>query len=411
LRVDRRFRLLLTAAGISNLGDGVAQAAMPLVVASLTRDPALVAGAVVASQAPWLLFALVSGAVVDRLDRRRTMIVVDLARGGVIGILGLALLSGPPPIWVIYVAGFLLSTAETLFDPASEAILPEIVGRHGLAAANSRLQGLTWVTNSFIGPPLGAGLFAVVAGLPFLFDAVTFLLAAGLVALIPGSYRTLRAGDTSLRGEIAGGLRFLAYHPILRWTTPMAGATNLAAFAVIAIFVLYVQDILRLDPVGYGVLLSSLGIGGLAGALGAGQIIARIGQSGAIRLATGLGVLATLAFVVATHPIMAALAIATFGFQVTLWNVTVISLRQELVPDALRGRVAGTSRLVTWGTQPIGALAGGLLATAFGLHAPFVFSAAVLLGAATVAFVVITPEAIAVAREDAAVRALATEEA
>ena len=405
--MDRRFRLLLTAAGISNLGDGVAQAAMPLVVASLTRDPALVAGAVVASQAPWLLFALVSGAFVDRIDRRRTMVFVDLARGGVIGILGLALLSGPPPIWVIYVAGFLLSTAETLFDPASEAILPEIVDCHGLAAANSRLQGLTWVTNSFVGPPLGAGLFAVVAGLPFLIDAATFLLAAGLVALIPGSYRTLRAGDTSLRAEIAGGLGFLANHPILRWTTPMAGATNLAAFAVIAIFVLYVQDILRLDPVGYG----ALGIGGLVGALGAGQIIARIGQSGAIRLTPCLGVLATLAFVLAPHPIIAALAIATFGFQVTLWNVTVISLRQELVPHELRGRVAGTSRLVTWGTQPIGALAGGLLATAFGLRAPFVFSAAVLLGAAIVAFIVITPDAIAVAREEAAIRARATEEA
>jgi MFS family permease len=402
-RPDGRFTRLLSAAGISNLGDGVVQAAMPLLVASLTRDPVLVAGATIASQAPWLLFALVSGALVDRLDRRRAMVVVDAVRAGLMGILALALVSGRVEIWIIYVLGFMLTTAETVFDPASEAILPQIVGRDGLEVANSRLQGLTWVANSFVGPPLGAVLFSVAAGAPFALDAASFVIAALLVATIPGAYRATRVDGAaqSLRREIGEGLRFLAGHPILRWTTPMAGLTNLAAFAVLAVFVLYAQDVLRLDAIGYGLLISALGVGGLVGALAAGRVIDRLGSSGAIKVALGLGFVAGLVLALVANPFVAAGAMVTFGFQITLWNVTVISLRQQLVPDEMRGRIAGSSRLVTWGTQPVGALAGGLLASASGLQAPLLFAALVFGANGLIAAIVITPTAVADARNAA----------
>lgn len=398
--LDRRFTRLLGAAGVSNLGDGVAQAAMPLLVASLTRDPVLVAGATIAGQGPWLVFALLSGALVDRLDRRRTMIVVDLVRAAIMAVLAVAILAGRIEIWLIYLLAFALTSAETLFDPASEAILPQIVEREALAAANARLQGLTWVANSFIGPPLGAILFAVAAGLPFALDAATFVIAAALVAWIPGRYRAVGrgTGPDSLRGEIAEGLRFLAAHPILRWTTPMAGVTNLAAFAIIAIFVLYVQDVLGLDEIGYGLLISALGVGGLAGAIVAGRVMTALGPAGAIRLTLLLGFFSGLALALVAHPAVAAVAILSFGFQTTIWNVTVVSLRQELVPDALRGRIAGSSRLVTWGTQPVGALAGGVLAGAFGLQAPLLFSAALFGLNFLVAVGAITPAGIAEAR-------------
>ena len=409
-REPGRFRLLLGAAGISNLGDGIAQAAMPLLVASITRDPVLVAGAFIASQAPWLLFALVSGAFVDRLDRRLTMVIVDSIRAAVIAVLGIAALTGRAEIWLIYLIGFLLTSAETLFDPASEAILPQLVGRERLAHANSRLQSVTWVANSFVGPPLGAAMFSVMAGLPFVVDALSFVVAAVLVARIPGQYRAERpeGGKSGLRNEVTDGLRFIANHRVLRWTTPMAGLTNFASFAIIAIFVLYAQDVLGLDAFGYGLLLSSLGIGGLVGAVAAGSIVGRLGAAGAIRITLVIGVLSTLTFVLITNPIAAGIAVAAFGFQITLWNVTVVSLRQELVPDRLRGRVAGASRLVTWGVQPLGALAGGVLASALGLRAPFVFAVAVLMIAAVIAWFALTPQSIETARREAARREAAS---
>jgi MFS family permease len=407
--LDGRFTRLLAAAGVSNLGDGVAQAAMPLLVASLTRDPLLVAGATIASQGPWLLFALVSGAMVDRLDRRRTMIVVDAIRAMIMAVLALAIVGGRAEIWLIYMLAFALTSAETLFDPASEAILPQMVGRDALAAANSRPQGVTWVANSFLGPPLGAILFAAAAGLPFVLDAASFVIAAVLVTTIPGVYRAARAeGRSSLGREIGDGLRFLARHRVLRWTTPMAGMTNLAAFSIIAIFVLYVQDVLGLDPLGYGLLISGLGVGGLAGAMAAGRVLARIGSSAAIKLTLFLGFVAGLTLALVGNPVVAAIAIVIFGFQITLWNVTVVSLRQALVPDAMRGRIAGSSRLVTWGTQPIGALAGGLLAGAFGLQAPLLFSAAVFGLNFVLASFTVTPRAIAEARRVADAAEVAT---
>lgn len=399
---DGRFTRLLAAAGVSNLGDGVAQAAMPLLVASFTRDPLLVAGATVASQAPWLLLALVSGAFVDRVDRRRVMVVTDLVRAGLMGFLALALVTGRAEVWLIYLLAFALTSAETVFDPASEAILPLMVERPDLPAANSRLQGLTWVANSFAGPPLGAALFAVAAAAPFALDAASFVMASLIVATIPGLYAARRDDvGASLRREIGDGLRFLAGHPILRWTTPMAGLTNLAAFSIIAIFVLYVQDVLGLDAIGYGLLLSALGIGGLAGAVAAGRLIDALGPSTAIKLTLALGFAAGFVLALVPNVIVAAAAVLTFGFQITLWNVTVISLRQEFVPDAMRGRIAGSSRLVTWGTQPLGALIGGALAAAFGLQAPLVFAALLFALNGVVAGLKITPQAINVARRAA----------
>jgi predicted MFS family arabinose efflux permease len=332
------------------------------------------------------------------------MIVVDSLRTLIVAVLGLAVVAGASPIWLIYLAGFLLSSAETVFDPASEAILPQIVRREDLAAANSRLQGLTWVANSFVGPPLGAALFGVLAGLPFLVDAASFLLAAALVRSIPGRYVAARAvgAEATLRREVTDGLRFVVRHPVLRWTTPMAGLTNIAGAAIIAVFVLYVQDVLGLDPLGYGLVISVFGLGGLVGALAAGRINDRLGPSATVRVTLLLGVASAGSLIVLTHPVAAALAAGAFGFQITLWNVTVVSLRQELVPEGMRGRIAGASRLVTWGVQPIGAFAGGALAATFGLLAPFAFAMLVIGIAVVVAFVALTPRAIADARLAAA---------
>jgi Transmembrane secretion effector len=176
------FGRLWTANAISNLGDGVTGVAAPLLVASLTDSPTLVAGAVFAQQLPWLLLSLPSGAYVDRLDRRRLLVGVNLARGALLAGLAVAVWGGAATIPVLYTAFFLFGVGETVADSTSVALLPSIVPADRLAGANARLVGTYLVGNQLAAPPLGAWLFVVAAALPFAFDAASFLAAALLVA-------------------------------------------------------------------------------------------------------------------------------------------------------------------------------------------------------------------------------------
>ena len=168
------FAKLWTANAVSNLGDGVTLVAGPLLAATLTRDPRLVAGLAVAQRLPWLLFSLVSGALVDRLDRRRLMVRVDAARCLAVGGLGVAVLADAATLPLLYAVFFALGTAETLFDNAAVSILPAVVPKDRLARANGRLLGAQMVANELVAPPLGGLLFATAAAVPFLLDAGTF---------------------------------------------------------------------------------------------------------------------------------------------------------------------------------------------------------------------------------------------
>ena len=274
------YRKLWTASTVSNLGDGVTLVAGPLLVASLTRDPVLVAGLAFAQRLPWLLFSLISGALVDRLDRRMLMVAVDVFRTVLLGFLGLAVLMNFVSIPLLYVVFFLMGTAETLFDTASVSILPAVVPRESLEKANGRLFGAQIVSNEFAAPPLGGFLFAVAASVPFFLDAGSFAAAAVLVLLMRGKFRvdhSERTPPTTLREEISEGLRWLWGNRLLRTLAVSLGIMNLTMTATISIFVLFAQERLGLGSAGYGVLLTSVGVGGVAGSLATERIVGWLG--------------------------------------------------------------------------------------------------------------------------------------
>ncbi len=373
--LGRKFGLLLTAFGISNVGDGAMAAALPLLVAALTRDPLLVAGATLANRLPWFLFALTSGALVDRMNRRRVLVATDAIRTGLAAVLAVAVFADMATLPLVYVIAFGLGLAETFFDTSAEAFVPALVSTEDLPAANGRLQALEWVGGAFAGPPIGAALFAIAAGIPFGLNAASFAVAAVLVASIPGRFDPPPRQARSLRTEIAEGVRWLWRQRVLRTLSLMAGATNLLMFGIIAVFVLFAQDILGVSDAGYGMLLALLGVGGLAGALVASAVVERLGPGTTAQATVVLSVVLTITMGVISNVWIAGGVLALYGVQITLWNVVAVSLRQSLTPDALRGRVAGVSRLLTWGTQPIGAAVGGLVALLFGLRAPFVLAA------------------------------------
>ncbi len=158
---------------------------------------------------------------------------------------------------------------------------------------------------------------------------------------------------------------------------------------------------LPVTDLGYGLLLSCIGVGGIVGAIAASKIVARIGPAGALRLSTCLSAPAAGITGAIPHPVIVALAVFAFGFSISLWNVTHVALRQQLVPNELRGRAAASNRLITWGSLPIGEALGGAVAMLYGLRAPMLLAAMPLAFATLVAFAKVTPSAIATAQQRA----------
>ncbi|MFB9236504.1 MFS transporter [Plantactinospora siamensis] len=374
-RLGADFHRLWLANAVSNLGDGATMVAGPLLVASRTADPALIAGAVLAQQLPWLLFSLVSGAVVDRLDRRRLIVSVNLGRCLVLAALTGAIVAGIAGIRVIYLAFFLLGTGETLADTASSALLPAVVPADRLEQANARLMATFVIGNQLAAKPLGAYLFVVAAALPFGFDAGTFGLAALLVAALrwrpvpepgPAGGGPDRPVRRRLAAEIVEGVRALWSLPALRMLAGCMGVLNVAFCAAFATFVLYARDRLGLAPMGYGLLLTASAAGGLLGTALAPRLRARFGVAALLR--AGLLVEVGTHTVLATTrtPWVAGLILTVFGVHTMVWGVLVASLRQRLVPDRLRGRIGSIYSLLDLGGAALGTALGGVLARAGG---------------------------------------------
>jgi MFS family permease len=398
------FAKLWTASAVSNLGDGVTLIAGPLLAASLTRDPRLVAGLTVAQRLPWLLFSLVSGALVDRLDRRQVMVSVDAARALAVGLLGLAVLADAASLPLLYLVFFALGTAETLFDNAAVSIVPAVVSKEQLPRANGRLLGAQMVANELVAPPLGGLLFATAAAVPFLLDAGTFAAAAALIAAMGGRFRAERpaGAPTTLRAEIAEGVRWLLGHRLLRLLAVAIALMNLTLSATISISVLFAQERLGLGSVGFGLLISAVAVGGITASLVAERVIGRLGPATTMRL--GLVVEASTHLVLASSrsPLLVGAIFALFGFHATTWGVISVSLRQELVPARLLGRVNSAYALFGFGALSLGAVAGGVLAARYGLTAPFRCSFVVMSLLTVACWPVLSGRAVAEARRQAA---------
>ena len=401
---NRAFRQLWAATTLTNLADGVALAAAPLLAATLTRDPALVAGLVVAQRLPWFLFSLVSGALVDRLDRRRVLGGANLFRAIVLGVLGVATLAGWASLPLLYAVFFLLGTAETFADNASLAILPAIVPREGLERANGRLFATHSAANEFIGPPLGSLLFALLAAVPLLGNAAWYLLAAALVLTLRGRFRPQRDGEEtrqSLRSAIGEGLRWFWRHPLLRILGGWAGASNLCGAATTGTFVLVAQDRLGLSDATFGLVLAGGAFGGVAGGLVAERITARLGGGTTIFATNLLTGVAYLVIAATTIPLLVSAMFAAMSFAAMIGNVIMSALRQGVIPDALLGRVTSAYRLVALGALPLGALVGGTMARIFGLTAPYWVAGVAMLLLAFALLPAVNNRSIARVREEA----------
>lgn len=387
-------RRLIAASALSNLADGMFQITLPLIALSITRDPRAFAAVTVVGRLPWLLFALHAGALADRLDRRRTMLLVDLARAALIAALAATIVVDVEGLWTLYVVAFALGIGETLFDTAAQSILPTIVDNpEHLSRANGRLAAVELTANQFIGPPLGALIAgATLAGALTLSSIVYVLASLALVALV-GQFRATRTEPpTRLRTDIAQGIRYLAHHRLLRALAVCVGVSNLGSTAMIAVLPLYVIDPgpVGLSEAGFGLLYTTFAAGSIAGSALAPRIERRVGTRRTLLLSSASFPIFSVVPALTHSVVWLALGFLIGGMLSIGWNIITVALRQRIVPDHLLGRVNAGYRLLAWGTIPIGAALGGLTASRFGLTATFWTSAAISALCAPIVFVTAT---------------------
>ncbi len=391
-RLGTGFAKVWSASVLSNLADGVLKLAVPVVAVRYTDSPLLIAGIGIAMSLPWLLLALPAGAIADRVDRRRAMLVANGTRVVVAGLLALALSAGQGSIWLLYLAGIAVGVAEVFYDTSSQSILPQVVDRSALPTANARLYAGELAANNFVGPPLGGFLVAGMAALAFGVPSALWALAVATLAWLPGSFRVKRDGPpASLRADIAEGFRFLLGHRVLRTLAVMTGLSNFASSAGFAVFVLFAigpESPMGLTEPQYGLLSTAMAIGAVLGSLSATRITARLGRSRSIAIGIATFAVSLGAPAITTNPWVIGAMWVLSGIGVALWNVIVVSLRQQLTPDPLLGRMNSCYRLLAWGTIPLGNLTGGLLAEAFGLQPTFAVAAGLSLLTALGLFIV-----------------------
>jgi MFS family permease len=378
--LGRGFWTLFSASFLANLSDGIVQIALPLLAIGVTTEPGLVAGVAVASRLPWLVFALIAGALADRLDRRRTMVLVDAGRVVLLGGLTIAILAQVATIWLLYVVAFVLGCFETMFDTAASSMLPNVVGKDRVVAANSRLNAVELTMNTFVGPPLGGFLSGIAIASAFGSAAAGYLGALLCLLSLRGSFRPLRSGPpSSIRAEIGEGLTYLRQHRLLRTMALVVGPMNLASTAVFAVLVLYVvkPGPLGLDGVGFGLLMTSIAVGTVAGTLLASRIERLLGRANLFVACIASLLVGDLVWIVVPQPVLIAVILALSASIGGAFNVVFGSIRQRIVPNHLLGRVMASFRVISWGSLPIGALLGGIIAQTLGLTAVFV-SAAVI---------------------------------
>jgi len=380
--LSSNFWKLWGSSATANLADGVISVVLPLIAIRLSSSPAEVAAVSAAGLAPGLLFGLLAGGLADRLDRRWTMLAVQLLRVGVLGGLTLLAVADALSMPALYVAAFVFGTGEAFFDTNAQSIVPDLVGRERLVAANGRLYAAEMMMNSFVGPPIGGLLIAVSVPLALSGTVAGYALGAFGLLLIRGSFRPKRSGPARrLHVEILEGLSYLVRHRLLLTLTTMVAMGRLGATAFFAIFALYAvaPGPMGLSEPQYGVLLVMFGIGSLLGSLLAARAVAILGRARILGLAQLVFALSIGVPAVSADPILVGAAFFVSGVAVMAWNITNVSLRQSIVPSRLLGRVHASHRFIANVAGLLGALTAGAVGEAIGLPAVFAIGAGIVV--------------------------------
>jgi MFS family permease len=382
--LGKNYWRLWVAHAVSNLGDGISQVAYPWLASAVTRSPLLIAAVAVASRLPWLVFTLPAGVITDRFDRRKIIIAMDITRAFLALLVAVAVtfeVDNLPALdtvgsgidlatnWFLYtvliVTALLFGCAEVLRDNSAQTFLPEVVEADQLESANGKLWSVEFVTNSFVGPPLGSFLIGIFVFLPFYFDTATFFVSAALIATLATIARPVKPQaekkTLNFRAEIKEGFTWLWKHELLRPMAIILGCLNGLGAITAATFILFAQEILDTSVFIFAILGTAGAIGGTVGGILGPKISAKLGSGPSLYLTLLSAPVITLIIgLTSSWQLFWALTAIGTCFAV-LWNVITVSLRQSIIPSHLLGRVNSVYRFFAWGSLPIGTLIGGAL--------------------------------------------------
>lgn len=374
-RLGRDFRLLLSASWTTNLGDGIALAAGPLLIASQTHDPRIVALAPIMQQLPWLLFGLLVGAQADRTNRRRLMALANFARAAVLFVLVVAIATGTVNIAVVLAALFLHGVAETYVDTTGSTLPPMLVDREDLGIANARLNAGYITLNQLVGPPIGAGLFALGVVFPFAAELVLVVFGGLLIMrIVLPEHGQPRAERTHIRRDIAEGWRWLWHNPAVRTLALIILVFNVTWGAAWSVLVLYATQHLGMSAVGFGLLGTAAAVGGLLSTAAYDWLERRYTLATLMRVCLSLEMLVHLGLALTSVAWVALVIMVVFGAYAFVWATVSRTVRQRAVPNELMGRLSSVYMVGVYAGLVVGSALGGVIAQRWGITAPFWFA-------------------------------------
>jgi MFS family permease len=367
------------------MADGVAFVAIPLVATSITTNPTLIAGLALVYSAVRMLLVVPVGVIVDRVDRRLLMWLPNVLRGLILLALSLAFAAGLQSLLLLYIAFALVGVMEIAADNAAISVLPDLVDAEDLDRANGRIATAQLIADEFVGPPFGGFLFALAVAAPLAATGALYAAAGLLFLAIPRQSRPADAGESavdrpSMWRDAAAGAMWIRGHQLLLGLAVTGGLASVAYMMTFSIIVLYATDTLDVSATGYGVILAVSSLGGLLASVSTAKMRQVVGYRFLVPGALALGAITMLGLYFTTSPYVAGLLLAAYIFHVTVWNICVVSLRQRLVPDEMRGRQNSLFKLSGLVGLVVGAAIAGPIASATGLAAPFGIAGLIFVG-------------------------------
>lgn len=373
-RLGSGFRLLIASSWSAYLGDGFALAALPLLIASRTHNPSLVALAALLQRLPWLLFGLASGVVADRFNRIKLVVLVEAVRAGLLIALAITIFLGWANITLLLVAAFAIGISEVFSETATDTIAPTLIRSEDLSLATSRRYTGVVTLNQLAGPPIGSFLYAAGASLPFIGQALLVGTGALTISRVKLPPHPRSDKKSHLGREVIDGWRWIIHHGPVRTLFVTIFIFNITFGAAWAVLVLFAEERLGLGSFGFGVLTAASAVGGVIGTSFYGWLTKKVALSNILRVGLIIEALTHLSFAITRNAIFATIVMTIFGAHAFIWGTAAVTVRQRSVPTELQGRVGSVYSIGMYGGLVIGSALGGVIGSRFGVTAPFWFA-------------------------------------
>ncbi len=383
---NRDFSALWIGQLLSQIGDSFVLVAILLVINTLTDSPLALGALAVVATLPQLLLGLVGGVFVDRLDRKLVMIVSDVIRG--LAVLALLFIQRADQVYILYIVSLVMATAGVFFNPARNAVIPNIVSGEVLLTANALMQA-----NHIISVILGASIAGLVIGWlgpasAFVFDFFTFAFSAMAIATMTIPPVNSSPGKTNGRviwNQLVEGLLFIRYSsPLLHAIITTAVAT-LGFGAIVVLGIVYLDEVLGIGAEGLGFLYAVQGLGVVIGGAMIGHFASRVRTNlivGGCMVILGLAIIAFA--VVPSYPLVL-VAVAIIGLSIVAARAALVTLTQVLVPNEKRGRVESAVTMVIGASTSASMALSGLFGDLVGVQAVFIAAGGITIVAGVAA--------------------------